>query len=105
MVASLASSFTAGSASDGHGPRPEAVAGPPVSPMDADLTLSITANVSLADPADQVLLYAYARNQGNATATNVTGVATWDSISIYVWSFPDATFDPVNRTLQFTVSS
>jgi len=105
MVASLASSFTAGSASDGPGPRPEAVAGPPVSPMDADLTLSITANVSLADPGDQVLLYAYARNLGNATATNVTVEAPLDPNSTYVWSFPNATYDPVNRTLQWTVAS
>jgi len=73
--------------------------------MDADLTLSITANVSLADPGDQVLLYAYARNLGNATATNVTVEAPLDPNSTYVWSFPNATYDPVNRTLQWTVAS
>ncbi len=106
LVASLTPSFTAaGSALDGPGPRPEAVAGPPVSPLDADLILSITANVSLADPGDPVLLYAYARNLGNATATNVTVEAPLDPNSTYVWSFPNATYDPVNRTLQWTVAS
>src|SRR5438105_4481193 len=105
MVASLASSFTAGSAFYGPGPRPQAVAGPSVSPMDADLTLSITANLSQADPGDQVLLYAYARNLGNATATNVTVEAPLDLNSTYVWSFPNATYDPANRTLHWTVAS
>src|SRR5205823_3836419 len=73
--------------------------------MDADLSLTIIANVSVADPGDSVLLYATARNLGNETATNVTLEAPLDLNSTYIWSFPNATYDPLNRTLRWTVAS
>jgi uncharacterized repeat protein (TIGR01451 family) len=73
--------------------------------MDADLSLTIIVNVSVADPGDSLLLYATARNLGNETATNVTLEAPLDLNSTYIWSFPNATYDPLNRTLRWTVAS
>jgi uncharacterized repeat protein (TIGR01451 family) len=73
--------------------------------MAANLTLSITANVSVVDPGDTVFLYANARNVGNETATNATFDAPLDVNASYVWSFPAATYDSVNRTLRWTVGS
>src|SRR5947199_1005127 len=108
LLACLAVSFigrcAAGSARAGL-VAPAAVAGPSVSRMAANLTLSIIANVSLVDPGDTVFLYANARNVGNETATNATFEAPLDVNSSYVWSFPNATYDSINRTLLWTVSS
>lgn len=108
LLACLAVSFIGPSAagSDRAGlVAPDAVAGPSVSPMAANLTLSIIANVSLVDPGDTVFLYANARNVGNETATNATFEAPLDVNSSYVWSFPNATYDSINRTLRWTVAS
>jgi uncharacterized repeat protein (TIGR01451 family) len=91
---------------DSNGPvASESLAGAPVGPMDADLSLSIIANVSVADPGDQVFLDATAQNLGNETATNVTLEAPLDLNSTYIWSSPNATYDPLNRTLRWTVAS
>ncbi|HYT17466.1 MAG TPA: hypothetical protein VEO18_04365 [Thermoplasmata archaeon] len=73
--------------------------------MAANLTLSITANVSVVDPGDTVFLYANARNVGNETATNATFEAPLDINSSYVWSFPTATYDSINRTLRWTLAT
>ena len=104
-LAALASGLATTAGDPGGSVTSESLAGAPVGPMDADLSLTIIANVSVADPGDSVLLYATARNLGNETATNVTLEAPLDLNSTYIWSFPNATYDQLNRTLRWTVAS
>ena len=104
LAASQLCVFASGTGRTGSA-SPDALAGPAFGPMSANLSLSITANVSVADPGDSVLLYGSARNLGNETATNVTVEAPMDPNSSYIWSFPNATYDPTDRTLRWTVAS
>ena len=108
LVACLAASFASlpfeggRTARVGQGLEASAL---PVHPMDANLSLTIASNVSAVDPGDSILFYGTARNLGNATATNVTLEAPLDLNSTYLQSFPNATYDSMNRTLRWTVAS
>lgn len=104
LAASAASLSPVGSSGAGLG-QAGTQAGPPASPLDASLSLSIVANVSEADPGDRVLLFATTTNGGTEPATNILLEARLDPNTTYVQSFPNASYDPLGQTLRWTVSS
>jgi uncharacterized repeat protein (TIGR01451 family) len=110
VLAGLAASFASLSAAT-HGLddeadlRPYAAAGPPMDPLDASLSLSVFADVSVADPGDLAWLVGEATNSGTEDATNVTLEAPLDPNTTYVQSFPDAFYNSTTRTLQWNVTS
>lgn len=105
LAASVTSFAPAGGARELGSPAPEAPAGPPAGPDEADVTLSIDASTGVADPGDQVILHGTATNLGDETATNVSLEAPLDPNSTYIESVPAATYDAGTHTVRWTMTN